>query len=256
MRAYEVINLQKTREELNIMNEANKIVHDVLDNLASAIKIGINTMALSNLAEDLTKKMGATPAFKGYRGYPASLCVSINDGVVHGIPDSNTLKDGDIVSVDFGVCYKGFYGDAARTYIVGKTDAVGETLVNTTYRALLKGVSETRIGKRVSDISHAIQVVVEDEGFSVVREYVGHGIGKFLHEDPPVPNFGMPDRGPRLLDGMVLAIEPMVNEGSHEVKVDEDGWSVRTKDGKRSAHFEYSVAITETGPWILGVDKG
>lgn len=243
----------KSEEELKRMDQANRIVHEVLDALEAAAAPGVSLVELDRLAESMTKERGAKPAFKGYHGFPASVCISVNDEVVHGIPGSRKLREGDLVSLDFGVLHQGFYGDAARTCPVGKVDDAGLRLAAVTRESLEKGLQAVRPGNRVSDISYAVQAWVESNGYSVVRDYVGHGIGRELHEEPPVPNFGAPGKGPRLEVGMVLAIEPMVNEGGFEVKVDGDGWTVRTMDGRRSAHFEYSVAVTEAGPRILGV---
>jgi len=243
----------KTAEEIEILDEANRIVLSVLDRLEKELAPGVALQHLDALAEGLCQKSGARPAFKGYNGYPASVCISVNDEVVHGIPGRRRLQAGDLVSMDFGVVYRGYYGDAARTCIVGASDPEGERLLQVTRESLLRGIGEAVEGNRVSDVSHAVQRHVEENGFSVVRDYVGHGVGRALHEEPQVPNFGEPGRGPRLQVGMVIAIEPMVNEGGPEVRVDADGWTVRTADGKRSAHFEYSVAVTESGPRILGV---
>jgi len=242
----------KSAEEIRIMDRANAIVHQVLGALEAALAPGVVLGDLDHMAHSLTLSAGAKPAFKGYHGYPASICISVNDEVVHGIPGGRALKQGDLVSLDFGVVFQGFYGDAARTCVVGSHDVEARRLMDVTRASLMKGIEQARPGNRVSDISHAVQAWVESHGFSVVRDYVGHGIGRALHEDPQIPNFGEPGHGPRLQPGMVLAIEPMVNEGSFEVTVDEDGWTVRTKDGLRSAHFEYSVAVTPSEPVILG----
>jgi methionyl aminopeptidase len=245
----------KTHDELDAMDRANRVVHDVLDLLVGELRQGVALGDLDAKAEAWTKERGAEPAFKGYRNYPACVCISVNDEVVHGIPGKRRLEQGDLVSLDFGVRLGGYYGDAARTAIVGTTDAGGDRLIQVTRAALLKGVEKARAGGRLSDISHAVQQHVEAQGYSVVRDFVGHGIGRELHEEPQVPNFGAPGMGPKLQAGMVLAIEPMVNEGGYEVVVDGDGWTVRTKDGSRSAHFEYSVAVTPSGPWVLGVER-
>jgi len=243
----------KSEQEIRVMDRANRIVHDVLDALESALAPGVSLAELDRLAESLARERGAKPAFKGYHGYPASVCISVNDEVVHGIPGTRRLAEGDLVSLDFGVQCDGFFGDAARTCAVGALDEAGRRLVEVTRESLDRAVELVRPGNRVSDISHAVQAWVEPRGFSVVRDFVGHGIGRELHEEPQVPNFGEPGRGHRLQPGMVLAIEPMVNEGGFEVTVDGDGWTVRTRDGRRSAHFEYSVAVTEAGPQVLGV---
>jgi len=236
------------------MDRANRIVHTVLDRLQCELAPGMALEELDHLAESMTKGLGGQPAFKGYHGYPASVCISINDEVVHGIPGPRTIHDGDLVSLDFGVFLDGYFGDAARTCPVGTVQPGAHELLLVTRQSLERAIEQVRPGNRVSDVSHAVQSWVEPRGFSVVREYVGHGIGRSLHEEPQVPNFGEPGRGPRLQPGMVLAIEPMINEGTHEVTVDPDGWTVRTRDHKLSAHFEYSVAVTENGARILGVD--
>lgn len=244
----------KTAKEVEIMDKANRIVHAVLDHLEAELKPGVTLRELDARAESMTRERGGKPAFKGYHGYPASICISLNDEVVHGIPGDRKIAEGDLVSLDFGVILDGYYGDAARTCPVGQVDERGRQLLDVTRQSLEKGIEQAVAGRRVSDVSHAVQTWAEGHGFSVVRDYVGHGIGRALHEEPQVPNFGEPGRGPRLQPGMVLAIEPMINEGTHEVTVDGDGWTVRTRDHKRSAHFEYSVAVTEAGPRILGVD--
>ena len=243
----------KSLGELELMDEANRIVHLVLNGLAERIGPGVTTRELDRFAEKLIREAGAVPAFLHYKGYPATLCTSINEVIVHGIPDDTALLDGDIVGIDCGVVYKGYYGDAARTYAVGEVSPVALRLMAVTKRALDLAVEEVRPNKRLSDIGHAVQAYVESEGFSVVRDFVGHGIGTALHEDPQVPNFGEPGRGPKLKPGLVIAIEPMVNAGTPAVKVDKDGWTARTADGSLSAHFEYSVAVTDRGARILGV---
>lgn len=245
----------KSPEEVEIMDRANRIVHKVLQRVSSEVAPGVALRELDAVAESTTKSLGGKPAFKGYHGYPASICISVNDEVVHGIPGERKLEDGDIVSVDFGVVLDGYYGDAACTVPVGEVSEGSRKLMEVTRESLLKGIEQARVGERVSDVSHAVQSWAEGHGFSVVRDYVGHGIGRSLHEDPQVPNFGTPGLGPKLRAGMVLAIEPMVNEGGPDVTVDADGWTVRTRDGKRSAHFEYSVALTEVGPRVLGVEE-
>jgi len=244
----------KSSEELEIMDRANRIVHKVLQRVSSEVAPGVALRELDSVAESTTKSLGGKPAFKGYHGYPASICLSVNDEVVHGIPGERKLQEGDIVSVDFGVVLDGYYGDAACTLPVGQVNEGSRRLMEVTRESLLKGIERAQVGERVSDVSHAVQTWAEGHGFSVVRDYVGHGIGRALHEEPQVPNFGTPGLGPKLRAGMVLAIEPMVNEGGPDVTVDPDGWTVRTRDGKRSAHFEYSVALTESGPRVLGVE--
>ncbi len=243
----------KTAGELELMDEANRIVHLVLSGLAEKVGPGVTTRELDRYAEKLIREAGGVPAFLHYKGYPATLCTSINEVIVHGIPDETVLRDGDIIGIDCGVVYKGYYGDAARTYAVGTVPPAALRLMAVTKRALELAVEEVRPNKRLSDIGHAVQVYVESEGFSVVRDFVGHGIGTALHEDPQVPNFGEPGRGPKLKPGLVIAIEPMVNAGAPAVMVDKDGWTARTADGSLSAHFEYSVAVTEHGARILGV---
>jgi len=243
----------KSPRELDLMDEANRIVHRVLDGIAERVEAGVTTRQLDRFAEELIRSSGGVPAFLNYRGYPATLCTSINDVIVHGIPDDTPLREGDIIGVDCGVVYKGYYGDAARTFSVGSVSREAERLIAATRHALDLAVEAVRPNERLSDIGHAVQTYVESQGFSVVREFVGHGIGTSLHEDPQVPNFGEPGRGPRLRPGLVLAIEPMVNIGSAAVAVDEDGWTARTRDGSLSAHFEYSVAVTDLGARVLGV---
>jgi methionyl aminopeptidase len=244
----------KTREEIEIMDEANSIVLKVLDYLEKNIEPGNTTLELDQIAENMTLKEGATPVFKNYHGYPASICISINDEVVHGIPNNHRkIKEGDVVSLDFGVVFKGYCGDAARTLTIGSVDQSARKLVKVTRESLDKGIEQARSGNRISDISKAVEEFVLSNGFSVVKDYVGHGIGKNLHEEPQVPNFYKGNEGFPIKPGMVLAIEPMVNAGCSDVTVDSDGWTVRTKDGSNSAHFEYSVAVTDEGPRVLGV---
>jgi methionyl aminopeptidase len=242
----------KTRGEIELMDEANAIVHRVLDRVAEAVQPGVTTRELDRLAESLIRQAKAVPAFLHYRGYPATLCTSINDVVVHGIPDDTKLEEGDIMGVDCGVLYKGYYGDAARTFPVGQIGAEAKRLLDVASRSLELAVEAVRPGGHLSDIGHAVQSHVERYGFSVVREFVGHGIGSALHEEPQVPNFGPAGKGPRMRPGLVLAIEPMVNVGGPGTRVDPDGWTARTEDGSLSAHFEYSVAITGDGPQVLG----
>ncbi len=248
----------KRPEEIEIMRVANRIVAEVLVAMKEAVRPGVTTGELDHIAEEMTRARGAVPAFKGYdvggRVYPASLCASINDEVVHGIPSpSRVLQEGDIIGCDFGVCYKGFYGDAAVTIPVGAVDEKIQDLMRTTREALEAGIEAARPGQRIGDVSAAIQAVAESRDFAIVRDFVGHGIGRRLHEEPQVPNFGRADRGIRLREGMVLAIEPMLNVGGPEVEVKEDGWTAVTCDGSLSAHFEHSVAIVEQGPMVLSV---
>ena len=246
----------KGKAELDKMREANLIVDQVLDHLGGLIEPGITTSELDAVAEDMILKAGAKPAFKGYRGYPATVCASVNDRIVHGIPNDDPLKQGDIIGLDVGVCYKGFFGDAAWSFSVGTISRELKSLLDVTRESLYKGIEKVVVGNRISDISHSIQQHVENHGFTVVREFVGHGIGKALHEEPQVPNFGQPGRGPKLQSGMVLAIEPMVNSKGPGVKVLDDRWTAVTADGGYSAHFEHSVAVTEDGPWILSLANG
>ncbi len=243
----------KTRGELELMDEANAIVHRVLDGVAERIAPGVTTAELDRWAEATIRAAGGVPGFLSYRGYPATLCTSVNDVIVHGIPEPRPLEEGDIVGVDCGVVYKGYYGDAARTFPVGSISQEAERLLRVTREALERAVEQVRPGGRLGDVSAAVQSHAEAAGFSVVREFVGHGVGTSLHEDPQVPNFGTAGKGPRLKPGLVLAIEPMVNAGRSEHRTDPDGWTARTDDGTLSAHFEYSVAVTEDGARVLGI---
>jgi methionyl aminopeptidase len=249
-----VISLKSTRE-IEIMRRANVIVAEVLQELKQRVAPGVTTLDLDAVAEELTLKKNAIPAFKGYnvagRIYPRCLCASINDEIVHGIPSNRALREGDIIGLDYGVIYEGFYGDSAITVGVGKVSEEAQRLMDVTKQALYTGIEQLCEGKRLGDLGAAVQKVAETAGFSVVRAFVGHGIGKKLHEEPAVPNYGEPDRGLRLKEGMVLAIEPMVNIGGYEVEIKEDGWTAVTKDGSLAAHFEHSVAITKDGPSIL-----
>ncbi len=242
----------KSKDEIKKIAHASRIVAETLTLLEKMIKPGVTTKQIEVFVEGVIEKRGAIPAFKGYRGFPATLCTSVNNEVVHGIPSKNkVLKEGDIVKIDLGVIYKGFVGDAARTYPIGDIDEKTKRLLKVTEDSLYTGIEMARPDKRVSDISHSIQNMVEANGFSVVRAFVGHGVGKELHEEPQVPNFGLPNKGPRLKKGIVLAIEPMVNAGSYEVKILQDGWTAVTADGSLSAHFEHTVVVTENGPEIL-----
>ena len=241
----------KSRQEIEKMRKSNAIVAVILEELKKKIRPGVRTLELDRLSEEMALKKGARPAFKGYRGYPYSLCASVNSEVVHGMPSERELKEGDIISLDFGILNDGYYGDAAVTVPVGAISPEARRLLTVTEEALYRGIAAIRAGNRIGDISAAIQGHVEAAGFSVVRELVGHGIGKNLHEDPQVPNYGTSGRGVELKPGMVFAIEPMVNEGTYRVDILRDGWTVVTADGKLSAHFEHSVAITENGPVIL-----
>jgi methionyl aminopeptidase len=242
----------KTPEEIEIMHQANQIVAGVLDLLKSQVAPGISTYDLDRTAETYCRDHHAVPAFKGYRGFPASLCASINEEVVHGIPSKQRiLRSGDIISLDFGTYYQGFYGDAAITVGVGEVREDIVRLLEVTEASLCKGIKQVQIGNRISDISRAIQQYAEEHGFSVVRQFVGHGIGTQLHEAPEVPNYIQRQASPRILDGMVLAIEPMINLGTAKVKILSDQWTVVTADRKPSAHFEHSVAATSGGPLVL-----
>ena len=241
----------KAPGELERMRQAGRIVARLLEHLAAMVRPGLKTKALDEAAREQLKRAGAAPAFLGYRGYPATVCVSVNEEVVHGIPGERRIREGDLVSIDAGCVVDGWYADAATTVPVGTVPPEALRLTQTTRRALEEGIAQAIVGRRLSDISHAVQEVVEREGFGVVREFVGHGIGRALHEDPPIPNFGPPNVGPRLQAGMVLAIEPMVTLGGYEVQVLADGWTAVTKDRSVAAHFEHTVAITEQGPDVL-----
>jgi len=248
----------KSREEIERMRVASGIVAEILAEVRARVRPGVSTAELDALAEELTRKKGAKPAFKGYtvggRVFPASICISINDEVVHGIPSGRrVLREGDIVGLDFGVSHQGYYGDAAMTVPVGTVGEEARRLMEATAAALQAGIEAIRPGAHVGDISAAVQDVAEAAGYSVVREFVGHGIGRRLHEDPQVPNYRTGLRGVRLQEGLVLAIEPMVNAGGAEVFVKDDGWTAATRDGRLSAHFEHSVAVTSTGPYILSL---
>jgi methionyl aminopeptidase len=244
--------IRKSRTELEKMRSANLIVARVLERVGGLVRPGISTWELDEVAEEMIRKAGADPAFKGYRGYPATVCASVNNEIVHGIPSrEKVLQEGDILAVDVGARWEGYYGDSARTFPVGRVSRELQRLLDVTREALYRGIEMVQPGNRVSDISAAVQQHVESQGFSVVRDFVGHGIGRALHEDPQVPNFGPPGRGPRLVEGMVLAIEPMVNSKGPGARVLEDHWTAVTLDGGYSAHFEHTVAVTEDGPWIL-----
>ncbi|QED45966.1 type I methionyl aminopeptidase [Cytobacillus dafuensis] len=241
----------KTPREIEIMREAGKIVALTHQELKKHIASGITTLELDDIAEKFIKKHDAIPSFKGYNGFRGSICASVNNELVHGIPSNRVLKNGDIISVDIGAKFNGYHGDSAWTYPVGTIDKETQTLLDVTEESLYKGLTEAKPGERLSNISHAIQTYAESYGFSIVREYVGHGIGQDLHEDPQIPHYGPPNKGPRLKPGMVLAVEPMVNAGSRYVKTLTDNWTVVTVDGKMCAHFEHTIAITETGYEIL-----
>ncbi|CAN5442979.1 MAG: type I methionyl aminopeptidase [Acidobacteria bacterium] len=241
----------KSPAEIEKMRVSNGLVAEVLAHLATLVVPGVTTLDLDVEAEKLVRAAGAVPAFKGYRGFPSTLCVSVNEEVVHGIPSKRRLVEGEIISVDMGVKLDGFYGDSAVTLPVGKISPEAAHLLRVTEESLEKAIEQVKVGGRVSDIGHAIQQHVEANGFSVVRQFVGHGIGASLHEEPQIANYGAPGRGPRLAEGMTLAIEPMVNMGGQAVKVLGDGWTAVTKDGSWSAHFEHTVAVTKDGPLVL-----
>lgn len=245
--------IAKSASEIEVMREAGRITALALDAVSSAVRPGATTADLDAIAEDVIVKAGARPAFKGYHGFPATLCTSVNDQVVHGIPGGRVLKEGEIVSVDCGAIVDGYYGDSARTFPVGQVSAEATRLMDVTRRSLEAGIARCRPGMRLYDVSAAVQEVAEAAGFSVVREYVGHGIGRSMHEDPQVPNYGKAGTGPTLRTGMVLAIEPMINAGAPDVRSLDDGWTVVTLDGAMSAHFEHTVAVTEDGPLVLTV---
>lgn len=245
----------KSNDEITLMKKAGKIVGETLLLLEKEVKPGVTTAELDMMAEEFITKHGAKPSFKGLYGFPSSLCISVNEQVIHGFPGAYVLKEGDIVSVDCGACINGFHGDAARTFPVGNISKEAQRLIDVTRDSFFKGIEYAKVGNRLSDISHEIQSYVEAAGFSVVRDFVGHGIGRNVHEDPNVPNFGKSGRGPKLQEGMVLAIEPMVNTGTYKVKTLKDGWTVVTADNSLSAHYENTVAILSDGPEILTLIK-
>jgi len=241
----------KSETQLDLMREAGRIVALTHKELQAAIRPGVTTKELDQIADDFIRKQGALPSFKGYHGYPASICASVNEVIVHGIPEDRKLKDGDIISIDIGANIHGYHGDSAWTWGVGQISETAQKLLDVTEASLFKGLEQARTGNRLSDIGHAVQTHVESHGFSVVREYEGHGIGQQMHEDPSIPNYGPPGRGPILKTGMTLAIEPMVNVGSPKTRTLQDRWTVVTADGSLAAHFEHTVAVTENGPDIL-----
>lgn len=241
----------KTDMEIEYMRRAGKLVGETLARLEEVVKPGITTAEIDRIAEEFILKNNAKPSFKGYQGFPASICASVNEEVVHGFPSNRVLEEGDIISVDCGAILNGYQGDAARTIAVGKISDEAQKLIDVTKGSFFKGVEHAKVGNRLTDISSAVQVYVESFGYSVVRDFVGHGIGRDMHEDPEVPNFGRPGRGPKLSHGMVLAIEPMVNIGKYYVRVKPNGWTVVTEDGSLSAHYENTVAILNNGPEIL-----
>lgn len=242
----------KSREEIVQIRKAGEIVSRTLELLGKGLRPGITTYELDKLAEDFIKSEGAEPAFKGYRGFPANICTSINHVIVHGIPDKKvSLEEGNIISIDIGIKLNGYFADSAYTFAIGEIKKSTEKLIQVTKAALYKGIDKAKAGNRLGDLSHCIENFVESNGFSVVRDFVGHGVGYDIHEDPEVPNFGEPNEGVRLEEGMVLAIEPMVNEGTYQTRVLDDGWTVTTKDNSISCHFEHTISVTERGPEIL-----
>lgn len=243
--------IRKSRNEIDKMRLAGLIVAETLRDLRRMVEPGITTRELDAYAENKIRQSGAYPTFKGYRGFPASICSSVNDEVVHGIPSDRKLRDGDLIKIDCGATLDGFVGDAAISVPVGKIDADVEDLMNVTRDSLFRAIEKMAPGNRLYDVSFAVQEYVEERGYSVVREFCGHGIGQHMHEDPQVPNYGRPGTGPKLKEGWVLAVEPMVNLGTFEVKILPDGWTVKTRDGKASSHFEHTIAVTEDGPRVL-----
>lgn len=241
----------KSSKEIELMQESGRIVALVHETIKKAIKPGVTTGELDKIAEKVITENGAVPSFKGYHGFPGSICTSINEQVIHGIPGDIKLSEGDIISVDVGAFKNGYHADAARTHPVGNVSEAAANLIKVTEESFFEGLKYCRKGYRLSDVSHAIQKYSEDKGYGVVRDFVGHGVGRQLHEDPPIPNYGSPGRGPRLESGMVLAIEPMINQGDHRVKVLDDDWTVVTLDGLWSAHYEHTVVITEDEPLLL-----
>ena len=247
----------KSAREIGLMRRAGHILADVVARLRGSVKAGMSTLQIDEDVEDFIRSQGARPAFKGYRGFPATVCISINEEVVHGIPSAHRrIEEGDIVGLDLGCIVDGYYADCAVTLAVGEVPSRVRELLDATRESLEAGIAECRPGRRLSDVSHAIQSHVERQGFSVVRAFVGHGIGRALHEEPQVPNFGDPGRGPQLKPGMVLAIEPMVTMGSWEVRILDDGWTAVTRDGSLAAHFEHTIAVTESGPEVLTSKSG
>ncbi|MBE0449988.1 MAG: type I methionyl aminopeptidase [Clostridia bacterium] len=241
----------KSSKEIELMQESGRIVALVHETIKKAIKPGVTTGELDKIAESVITENGAVPSFKGYHGFPGSICASINDQVIHGIPGGIKLSEGDIISIDVGALKNGYHADAARTHPVGIVSEAAANLIKVTEESFFEGLKYCRKGYRLSDVSHAIQKYSEDKGYGVVRDFVGHGVGRQLHEDPPIPNYGSPGRGPRLESGMVLAIEPMINQGDYRVKVLDDDWTVVTLDGLWSAHYEHTVVITEDEPLLL-----
>jgi methionyl aminopeptidase len=243
--------IRKSRDEIEAMARAGQVVAETLERVGEHVRSGVTTKELDAVAEEFIRSRGGSPTFKGYRGFPAAICASPNSMVVHGIPGAYRLEDGDVLSVDVGVTLDGFVADSAYTFAVGEIDDSAERLLQACRAALAAGIEQARAGNHVQDISHAVQKMTEEAGFSVVRSLVGHGIGRSMHEEPQVPNFGEPGRGPALSPGMTLAIEPMINAGAPDVWVADDRWSISTNDGSLSAHFEHTVAVTDNGPLIL-----
>ena len=241
----------KSAQELKVLREAGRILASIIEELKRSLKSGISTKTIDLEAEAIIRHRGVKPAFKDYRGFPGCICISLNEQVVHGVPGNRIIQEGDIVSLDVGIIHQGYYSDTAVTVGIGNIKPELQQLLDVTAHSLFKGIEQAKVNNRLSDISHAVQTFVESQGFSIVRDFVGHGIGKSLHEDPEIPNFGQPGQGPVLKEGMVLAIEPMVNMGTWQTKILSDGWTVVTLDGKPSAHFEHTIAITQNGPEIL-----
>lgn len=248
--------IYKSQKEIEKIRASCQLVAKVLKRLEKEVAVGRTTKELDAIADECIQQAGGQPAFKGYRGYPAALCASVNQQVVHGIPNGRALQDGDLLSLDLGALLDGYYGDAALSLVVGRETPRTRRLIDVTREALYLGIAQAVPGNRISDISCAVQQHAESHGYSVVRNFVGHGIGTHLHEDPQVPNFGTPGKGPRIKEGMVLAIEPMVNEGTFDVKILADNWTVETLDGRLSAHYEHSIAVTADGPVILSEYEG
>jgi methionyl aminopeptidase len=245
--------IYKSKEEIRVARLSSQIVAKILAELKDMVKPGVRTIDLDNFAEARCREMGAVPAFKGYRGYPASLCTSVNEEIIHGIPSRRTLREGDIISLDFGVLYEGYYGDSTLTLPVGNVSPLASRLISAAEQSFYSGIEEMKLGNRLSDISSAVQRAVEAEGFSVIRAFVGHGIGHSLHEDPQVPNFGLPGSGPKIKPGLMLAIEPMIAAGGWDMEIQEDGWTAVTKDRSLAAHFEHTVVATEKGVEVLSL---
>jgi methionyl aminopeptidase len=247
--------IYKSADEIQGMRRSNQIVGQILAELGERVRPGIRTKDLDAYAENRTYELGGTPAFKGYRGYPASLCTSINEEIVHGIPSSRVLREGDIIGLDFGVILDGYYGDAAVTYPVGRISSQAGKLIDAAKTSFFRGLEQVKIGNRISDISHAVQAYAEAQGFSVIRAFVGHGIGFSLHEEPQIPNFGPPGKGPRIRPGMTLAIEPMIAAGDWDVEILDDNWTAVTRDRSLSSHYENTIAVTEKGVEILSLNR-